>query len=110
MSLVEEHWERKIRMAHLAIVGSHSVNGVAALHTEILKNGIFPDFYEMYPERFNNKTNGITQRRWLKQANPLTWRTLSVRLWGRLDYRSVRVWRSYRRRTGEPGFLAAGDR
>jgi len=70
MSLVEEHWERKIRMAHLAIVGSHSVNGVAALHTEILKTRIFPDYYEMYPERFNNKTNGITQRRWLKKANP----------------------------------------
>ena len=59
-----------IRMAHLAIVGSHSVNGVAALHTEILKNELFRDFYEMYPERFNNKTNGITQRRWLKKANP----------------------------------------
>ena len=71
MSIVEEHWERKIRMAHLAIVGSHSVNGVAALHTEILKNELFRDFYEMYPERFNNKTNGITQRRWLKMANPL---------------------------------------
>jgi glycogen phosphorylase len=70
MSIVEEHWERKIRMAHLAIVGSHSVNGVAALHSEILKNDLFRDFYEMYPERFNNKTNGITQRRWLKMANP----------------------------------------
>ncbi|QWV95204.1 glycogen/starch/alpha-glucan phosphorylase [Geomonas oryzisoli] len=70
MSIVEEHWERKIRMAHLAIVGSHSVNGVAALHTEILKNELFRDFYEMYPERFNNKTNGITQRRWLKMSNP----------------------------------------
>jgi len=71
MSLIEEHWERKVRMAHLAIVGSHSINGVAALHTEILKNEVFRDFFEMYPERFNNKTNGITQRRWLKQANPL---------------------------------------
>jgi len=70
MSIVEEHWERKIRMAHLAIVGSHSVNGVAALHSEILKNQLFRDFYEMYPERFNNKTNGITQRRWLKMSNP----------------------------------------
>jgi starch phosphorylase len=70
MSIVEEHWERKIRMAHLAIVGSHSVNGVAALHSEILKNQLFRDFYEMYPEKFNNKTNGITQRRWLKMANP----------------------------------------
>ncbi|HJV66180.1 MAG TPA: glycogen/starch/alpha-glucan phosphorylase [Geomonas sp.] len=70
MSIVEEHWERKIKMAHLAIVGSHSVNGVAALHTEILKRELFRDFYEMYPEKFNNKTNGITQRRWLKMANP----------------------------------------
>ncbi len=70
MSIVEEHWERKIRMAHLAIVGSHSVNGVAALHSEILKQQLFRDFYEMYPERFNNKTNGITQRRWLKMSNP----------------------------------------
>jgi glycogen phosphorylase len=71
MSIIEEHWEKRVRMAHLAIVGSHSVNGVAALHTEILKNGLFRDFHEMYPERFNNKTNGITQRRWLKLANPL---------------------------------------
>ena len=70
MSLIEELWERRVRMAHLAIVGSHSVNGVATLHSEILKNEVFRDFYEMYPERFNNKTNGITQRRWLKQANP----------------------------------------
>ena len=57
-------------MAHLAIAGSHSVNGVAALHSEILKNELFRDFYEMYPEKFNNKTNGITQRRWLKMCNP----------------------------------------
>jgi starch phosphorylase len=70
MSIVGEHWERKIRMANLAIIGSHSVNGVAALHSEILKEHLFKDFYEMYPERFNNKTNGITQRRWLRMANP----------------------------------------
>ncbi len=60
----------QIRMAFLAIVGSHSVNGVAALHTEILKNQELKDFYEVFPERFNNKTNGITQRRWLGHANP----------------------------------------
>ena len=60
----------EIRMAYLAIVGSHSVNGVAALHTEILKNQELKDFYEIYPEKFNNKTNGITQRRWLLHANP----------------------------------------
>lgn len=60
----------QIRMAHLAIVGSHSVNGVAALHTEILKYQELRDFYELNPEKFNNKTNGITQRRWLLHANP----------------------------------------
>ncbi|HEX7830268.1 MAG TPA: glycogen/starch/alpha-glucan phosphorylase [Thermoanaerobaculia bacterium] len=59
-----------VRMANLAIVGSHSVNGVAALHTEILKTRIFPDFYRLFPKKFNNKTNGITPRRWLLQANP----------------------------------------
>ena len=59
----------QIRMAYLAIVGSHSVNGVAALHTEILKNQELRDFYELYPEKFNNKTNGITQRRWLVHSN-----------------------------------------
>ncbi|MDO8444766.1 MAG: glycogen/starch/alpha-glucan phosphorylase [Deltaproteobacteria bacterium] len=70
MSLIEEGHEKMIRMANLAIVGSHSINGVSALHTKILKDQLFRDFYEMYPERFNNKTNGITQRRWLKKANP----------------------------------------
>ncbi|RQV93013.1 MAG: glycogen/starch/alpha-glucan phosphorylase [Calditrichaeota bacterium] len=70
MSLIEEGDERKVRMAHLAITGSYSVNGVAKLHTEILKTKVFKDFYDIWPERFNNKTNGITPRRWLKLANP----------------------------------------
>ena len=60
----------QIRMAHLAIVGSHSVNGVAAIHTEILKNIELKDFYEIYPDKFNSKTNGITPRRWLAECNP----------------------------------------
>lgn len=60
----------EIRMANLAIIGSHSINGVAKIHTEILKNRELHDFYLLYPERFNNKTNGITHRRWLKNANP----------------------------------------
>jgi len=60
----------QVRMAYLAIVGSHSVNGVAELHTEILEKKVLKDFYDLYPERFNNKTNGITQRRWLLHANP----------------------------------------
>jgi len=70
MSLVEEGAEKKIRMAHLAVVGSHSVNGVAALHTELLRRDVLPDFAEMFPERFNNKTNGVTPRRWLSWCNP----------------------------------------
>jgi starch phosphorylase len=70
MSLIEEGPEKKVRMAHLAIVGSHSINGVAALHSNLLVTQLFKDFYEFFPERFNNKTNGITQRRWLKKCNP----------------------------------------
>ena len=64
-------YDNQVRMAHLAIVGSHSVNGVAKLHTEILEKRELKDFYEMMPEKFNNKTNGITQRRFLMHANPL---------------------------------------
>ncbi len=71
MSLIEEGAEKQVRMAHLAIVGSHSVNGVSALHTELIKTSLVPDFFARWPERFNNKTNGITQRRWLLKANPL---------------------------------------
>lgn len=70
MSMVEEDGEKKINMARLSIVGSHAVNGVAALHTEILKRDLFRDFYEMFPDRFQNKTNGITPRRWLLLCNP----------------------------------------
>jgi starch phosphorylase len=70
MSIIEEGPEQRVHMAHLAIVGGHAVNGVAALHTDILKTDVFRDFYEMWPEKFSNKTNGITQRRWLKKANP----------------------------------------
>ena len=70
MSLLEETPEKRIRMSHLSIVGSHSVNGVSRLHTELLKTTLFKDFFEFYPSKFNSKTNGITQRRWLKKANP----------------------------------------
>ncbi|MEE4167048.1 MAG: glycogen/starch/alpha-glucan phosphorylase [Desulfocapsaceae bacterium] len=69
MSIIEEGEPKKIRMAHLAIVGSHSVNGVAALHTQLLKDRIFSNFHSFYPGRFNSKTNGITPRRWLLEAN-----------------------------------------
>ncbi len=70
VSLIEEGANRQVRMAHLAIVGSHSTNGVAALHSELLKQRVVPDFSAMFPERFNNKTNGVTPRRWLLLANP----------------------------------------
>lgn len=70
MSMVEEEGEKRINMAFLSIVGSHAVNGVAAIHSEILKTDLFKDFYEMFPERFQNKTNGITPRRWLLLCNP----------------------------------------
>lgn len=70
MSLIEEGHEQKVRMAYLAIVGSHSVNGVAALHSKLLQQGLFHDFYELWPAKFNNKTNGVTPRRWLAMCNP----------------------------------------
>ena len=70
VSLVEEGGERKIRMANLAIVGSHSTNGVAAIHSELLRTVTVRDLAEMFPERFSNKTNGVTPRRWLLLANP----------------------------------------
>jgi glycogen phosphorylase len=70
ISVVEEGAERKIRMANLAIVGSHSTNGVAAIHSELLRTTTVKDLAEMFPERFNNKTNGVTPRRWLRLANP----------------------------------------
>jgi len=70
MSLIEEGGEQQVRMAHLAIVGSHSVNGVSALHSELVTTALVPDFFQLWPERFNNKTNGVTQRRWVLKANP----------------------------------------
>ncbi|MCL4109583.1 UNVERIFIED_CONTAM: hypothetical protein GTU68_049176 [Idotea baltica] len=70
MAIIEVNDHPHVRMAYLAIVGSFSINGVAGLHTELLKAGLFSDFYKLWPERFNNKTNGVTQRRWLSHCNP----------------------------------------
>jgi len=77
MSLIEETSARKVRMAHLAVVGSHSTNGVAAIHSELLRTRVLRDFAELFPTRFNNKTNGVTPRRWLHQANPFLSRLIT---------------------------------
>ena len=70
MSLIDETGERYVRMAHLACVGSHAINGVATLHSELLKSDVLKDFYEMWPQKFSNKTNGVTPRRWMVLSNP----------------------------------------
>jgi starch phosphorylase len=70
MSLIDESGERYVRMAHLATVGSHSVNGVSNLHTQLLERDVLRDFYELWPEKFSNRTNGVTPRRWMVLANP----------------------------------------
>ena len=70
VSLIDEHGSRRVRMGQLAFVGSHSVNGVAALHTELMKETVFADLHKLYPDRINNKTNGVTPRRWLFECNP----------------------------------------
>ena len=70
MSIIEEGPEKQVRMAHLAIVGSHAINGVSKLHTELLKTTLVPDFAALWPERFSNKTNGVSPRRWILKANP----------------------------------------
>ncbi len=71
MSLIEEHPWKQVRMAHLGMVGSFAMNGVAALHTELLKHDVMKDFYDLWPEKFSNKTNGVTPRRWIGLSNPM---------------------------------------
>jgi len=70
VSIIEEGEQKQVRMAHLAIIGSHSVNGVSKLHSQLITTSLVPDFYDLFPHKFNSKTNGVTPRRWLKLANP----------------------------------------
>ena len=80
MAIIEEGPDPIIHMARLAIVGSYSVNGVAELHSNLLKQGLFKDFHALYPDRLNNKTNGVTQRRWLKSCNPALSKLITARI------------------------------
>jgi starch phosphorylase len=105
VSLIDEQGERSVRMAHLACVGSHRVNGVAALHTRLMRDTIFADFARLYPERFINITNGITPRRWLHQANPGLAALIGARIgnaW-RTDLERLAELRPY---ADDPGFRA----
>jgi starch phosphorylase len=80
VSLIDEHGSRRVRMGQLAFVGSHSINGVAALHTELMKQTVFADLHKLYPDRINNKTNGVTPRRWLLECNPGLTKLISDRI------------------------------
>jgi len=106
LSLVDEAGERRVRMAYVAVLASHSVNGVSGLHSELMKQSIFADFARIFPERFNNKTNGVTPRRWLAQANPA--------LAALLDQRISKGWRrdltqleALRPMAAQPAFVRA---
>jgi starch phosphorylase len=110
ISLVEEGSERKIRMANLAIVGTHSTNDVAAVHSKVLRTTTAKDLAEMFPERFNNKTNGVTPRRWLLGANPALAGAITEVIGDRSSSSSrlprIRAPAATRRRADAPGALA----
>src|SRR3569833_834703 len=80
ISLIDENGSRRVRMGQLAFVGSHSINGVSALHTELMKKTVFSDLHKLYPERINNKTNGVTPRRWLMECNPSLTKLIGERI------------------------------
>ncbi|BDY05896.1 glycogen/starch/alpha-glucan phosphorylase [Ferrimonas sp. YFM] len=106
LSLISDDPSPQVRMAHLAVVGSFSVNGVARLHTQLLTQGMFADFHQLWPEKFNNKTNGVTPRRWLAHANPRLCALLNERLGARWieDLSSLH---SLNGLTGDAGFLTS---
>jgi glycogen phosphorylase len=106
VSLIEEDGGRRIRMANMAIIGSHSTNGVAAIHSELLRKTTVKDLADMFPERFNNKTNGVTPRRWLLRANPALAGTITDAI-GDLWVTDLTQLRQLERNAGDPAFRDA---
>ena len=106
LSLVDEAGERRVRMAYVAVLASHSINGVSGLHSELMKQSIFADFNKIFPERFNNKTNGVTPRRWLAQANPPLASLLDQRI-GHGWRRDLTQLEALRPMAGQPAFARA---
>ena len=104
MSLIDEEGQKQVRMANLAVVGTAAVNGVAALHTRLLKEKIFPDFAELWPDKFSNKTNGVTQRRWLLKANPGL-AALATEVVGDGWIRNLSLLRGLEAKAGDKAFL-----
>jgi starch phosphorylase len=103
-SLIEENGQKMVRMANLAVVGSHSVNGVAALHTALLKKELFPEFDELYPGKFQNKTNGITPRLWLLRSNPRLAALVTRKLGGNGWVRDLGLLRGLEKCADDPAF------
>jgi starch phosphorylase len=106
LSLIDETGERRVRMAYVAVLASHSINGVSGLHSELMKQSIFADFNRIFPERFNNKTNGVTPRRWLAQANPSLAALLDQRI-GRGWRRDLMQLEALRPMAQQPAFVRA---
>ena len=107
MSIIEEGSPRRVRMANLATVGSHSVNGVAQLHTQLLQRSVLADFHQLMPDRFNNKTNGVSPRRWLLYSNPRLTRLVSSRLGSEWIDRDLRQLKQVERFSDDVPFLEA---
>jgi starch phosphorylase len=107
VSIIEESQPKQVRMAHLATVGAHSVNGVAKLHTELLQRYVLADFHQMFPERFNNKTNGVSPRRWILYSNPRLTRLVSSRLGTEWIDRDLRHLQQIERYADDQPFLEA---
>jgi len=107
MSIIEEGTPKQVRMAHLATVGSHSVNGVAQLHTDLVKRHLFADFNELWPEKINNKTNGVSPRRWMLYSNPRLTRLISSRIGTEWIDRDLRQLKQIERFADDLPFLEA---